>query len=155
MLHGSALVIFRPWYCSSHLLMFRLGCRRVLACGGSYARSAFFAPAHCARHARWYSFCVLRRSRLLSLCSCMLQLLHAPPCGPLLAFRCCASGVLLNCPVTVVSVLISSFGFAFCSVCISAILLYPDQWGFWEWLGQTPRLCKSRNFLLPLLSLLL
>jgi hypothetical protein len=120
MLHGSecpfCLVIFRAWYCSSHLLMFCLGCRRVLSCGGSYARSAFFAPAHCARHARWYSFCVLRRSRLLSLCSCMLQLLHAPPRSPLLTFCCCASGVLLECPVTVVSVLISTFCFALFSV---------------------------------------
>jgi hypothetical protein len=23
---------------------------------------------------------------------------------------------------------------------------YPDQWGFWEWLGQTPRLVKSPTF---------
>jgi hypothetical protein len=23
---------------------------------------------------------------------------------------------------------------------------HPDQWGFWEWLGQTPCWCKSRSF---------
>jgi hypothetical protein len=32
-------------------------------------------------------------------------------------------------------------------------LLHPDQWGFWEWLGQTPRLPEDLLLLLLLLLL--
>jgi hypothetical protein len=75
--------------------------------------SLYFARAHSAPCARWCSPSVFMCSRLFCLCFCLLFCCFPIllPCHP---FVCCASDVLHECPVGVLSVLMRSFGYAYC-----------------------------------------
>jgi hypothetical protein len=81
-----------------------------------------FAPAHWASSALWDSLCFFRWSQMFCSCWCMLLCCFHIVflCFP---SPCCASDVLLECPVSVVSVLIHSFDFVFCPVAVCSMIL--------------------------------
>jgi hypothetical protein len=103
--------------CLSHLFFFWVADKcalcllRGLLCS-FYVLLLCFALARWAPSARWCSFSVLRWSPLFCSCSWMLLCYFhiVVLCFP---SACCASGVLLGCPLPMVSVLMRSLKFVF------------------------------------------
>jgi hypothetical protein len=100
--------------CLSFLLLILLGCTKILPSVFVFLLLCF-APVNCAPSACWCSTAV-SRGLACSIC--------APPCSTAVYNLCSSAsllhayGVLLEFPVSVVSVLIRSFGFAFCPVAV-------------------------------------
>jgi hypothetical protein len=112
------LLLHAPNACISFQLLILLGCRQF--CPVFVFLLLCFALASFAPSARWCST-VVSSGLACSIC--------APPCSTTVFNLCSsvsllhASGVLLKFPVSVVSVLIRTFGFAFCPVVVYIMIL--------------------------------